>query len=736
MNRASTTRAAATAEQPWSPWELLGVLRKNWWLILLLFTAGAAAAGFYSAGQPKIYLATTSILIDPSPPKPLGQSVQNVVEVGAGIYANNREYYKTQYDILKSRSLALKTVRHLSLHRDRAFIYNRRSEAELTEEQTRSEPNEERARSALQRRLIVNPVRNSRLVELSFEDADPKRAERILRAVVDIYITDNVDGVLASTNVAAEWLQEQLLKLKDELNGNELALHEYKKDNQILSVSMDDQSNMLRDEMQQLNHALTRVRTELQTLMARYDQLKGVDVVDPTELPAQELLQSSVLGQLRAEYITARQEYQSLLGRGKGENHPEVKAARSVLDINKSALLAEVGNIKEALRRDVDAKRREEAGLSSLFSRAKAQALELNRLALEYRRLERSKDNTEKVYSLVLERSKESDLTRFMRFNNIRVVDDAFAEEKAIKPRTSLNMVVGGMFGLFLGFCAAFGRNALDRTFKSADDVESHLKLPLMGVLPLTANPGRRSARGRGRRAPVGDELAVHQQPSSSVAEAARALRTNLMFVSPDKPQSLLMVTSGGPLEGKTTVACWIATAMAQAGKKVLLIDCDLRRPRLHKIFGRANDRGVSTFLLEEEQWQSVELSTEVPGLDLITAGPGVPNPAELLQSERFEKLLAQLQQRYERIVIDTPPVNAVTDAAILSTKVDGVLLVVRAHSTTRDSAKHSTRALLDVSGNVLGVVLNAHDQSRTGYGYGYGGYRYQYYYGNRERGA
>ncbi len=729
MSREPNENPAFSAAAQHGLWEFLGIVTKNWWVIALLFVLGAAGAGFYSYGQTKIYQAQITVQIDPSPPKPLGQEVQSVVDVGTG-YVNNRDYYKTQYDILKSRTLALKTVQRLGLQRDDSFIQNLPIGSATTDLELTDRERLERARQELQKRMTVSPVRESRLVEVFFEDAEPERAERILRTLVDIYIDDNVDSVLASTSIAAEWLDEQRQKLKNELSDNELALHEYKKENQIQAVSMEDQNNMLRDEMHQLNQALTMVRTQLQTLQARYEQLQQVNVTDPTELPAKELLDSEVLKALRADYIRAKQQRQSLLGAGKGEKHPEVLAAASVEKISRQALLAEVDNIREALRRDIAGKRQEENGLRGLFSRAKTQALELSRLSLKYRRLERSKNNTEKLYDLVQERSKESDLTRHMRFNNIRVIDDALASRLAVKPRTPLNVAVGGVFGLFLGFFAAFGRNALDRTFKGGEDVETHLGLTMLGVLPLTSNPGRRARRGR--RAILGDELVIHRKPNSSAAEAARALRTNLMFTSPDNPQQLLMITSGGPLEGKTTVACWVATAMAQAGNKVLLVDCDLRRPRLHKIFGRTNDRGVSTYLLEEGSMDDDDLSTEVPQLDVITAGPSVPNPAELLQSERFSHLLAKWRKRYDRIVLDTPPVNAVTDAAVLSTKVDGVLLVVRAHNTTRDSAKHSVKALVDVSDKLLGVVLNAHDERRAGYGYGYGAYRYQYYYGNR----
>ncbi len=734
MNVEHTSNAPAAQEPSFGVADVLGILRKNWWLLLLLAAACATAAGFYSYGQTKIYRAATTIQIDPTPPKPLGQDVQGAVDIGTTVYGNS-QYYQTQYEILESRHLAMSTVRRLGLHLDPTFVLNLPPDAQLEPKQQVAFT-EDQARAAISRRLTVVPAKDSRLVTLFFEDADPERAKRVLRTLVEIYIDDNVDGALASTKVAAEWLDEQLDKLKDELSESELALHTYKRDKQILSVSLDDQSNMLSSEMQQLSGALTQVRTQLEALRSREAQLADIDVANPTTLPSRELLESAVLNTLRASFIQASQDLNSLLGRGKGNRHPDVVAAAANVEINREALLAEVANIREALQREVKAKQAEEIGLSGLLGRAKAQALELNRLALEYRRLERAKENTEKVYSLVLERSKESDLTRHMRFNNIRFVDEAFASLSPIRPRNGLNIIVGGISGLLLGLMLAFGRHWLDRTFKTGEDVEEKLGLPLLGVLPRTSK-GFKAKPGRGRRRTVGDELIVHEKPNSNAAEAARALRTNLMFASPDRVQKTLVVTSGGPFEGKTTVACWVATALAQTGKKVLLLDCDLRRPRVHQIFKRTNDLGVSTFMVSPELLASADLRTEVPNLDVMTAGPGVPNPAEVLHSERFEALLNQLKNKYDHVVIDTPPVNAVTDAAILSTKADGTMLVIRAHSTPRDSARHSARALVDVTNNLLGVVLNAFDQRHAGYryGYGYGAYRYQYYYGNREAG-
>jgi capsular exopolysaccharide synthesis family protein len=713
------------AQTPQLQLELLNLVRKNWWLIGAGMVSAIGGAAFYSMGQTKIYQANTTVQMEPIAPKPLGGEVHSVVEVGAGNFWNTQEYYQTQYEILKSRSIAKQTVSRLALHRDATFVLNKAKDFMPPEGFV---PNEDMARSAVQGRLEVEPIKDSRLVRVTFKDAEPERAKRVLATLVEIYIDENVDSVLESTNTAAEWLDVQLAKLKEELGERELALHDFKKDNQILSVSMDDQNNMLRDEMQQLNHELTRVRTAIEEIRSRYDLLAKIDAADPIKLPIQELLDSTVLQRLRQDYIDAKKEHAALLELGKGEKHPSALAAASHVELSKEALLAEVSNIKQALENRLRSKKMEAAGLSGLFARAKAQALELNRMGLDYHRLERAKNNTEKVFSLVLERSKESDITRFMRFNNIRVVDEAIVGGAPVEPRTVLNLGIGGFLGLGLGLLAALGRNLMDRTFRSGHEVEELLKLPLLGTLPKTASMGKSARRKRSVSGLEGNELIVNDKPNSTAAEAARALRTNLMFTSLDKKQRTLLVTSGGPADGKTTVACFVACAFAQANKRVLLLDCDLRRPKLHKVFGRTNEAGLSTLLMDEGALEGWDLSTRVPNLDLLTSGPSTPNPAEFLQSEKFDRLLQRLTERYDQLVIDSPPVAAVTDATILSTKVDGSILVVRAHSTSRELARQGARTLQDVTSTLRGVVLNDLDASRSGYGYG-GYYKYQYYY-------
>ena len=713
-------------------YEMLGLVRKNWLLVCACVALGIFGAAFLSSRITRIYRASTTVQIDPNPPRPLGQDVQSTVDMGAGNYWNTQEYYQTQHEILKSRRLARETVEQLGLGQDGPFQLNLPTGAELPPE---FKPNDDSAVGALKGRLELAPVGDSRLVKISFEDAEPARASKVLRTLVELFIDQNVDDAVASTNVASDWLNVQLDKLKTELNDNEHALHDFKSNKQILSVSLDDQSNMLREEMQQLNRELTRVRTTVEQLKARVLQLSKINVVEPGDLPSDELLKSSVLQRLRGDLVSATKEQEGFIQAGKGANHPLVKRASSRVEISRKALLQEVNNIRLALSAALTGKQKEAEGLTGLVARAKQRALELNRLGLDYRRLERAKLNTERVYSLVLERTKESDLTRFMRFNNIRVVDAAITHPRPVAPRTPLNIALGAIFGLGLGVALAFARLLIDRTVRSAEEAESLTGYSVLAMLPKTSTPSQKVNRRRRELDP--NPLIVHESPNSGPAEAARALRTNLMFTDPDKERRCLLITSAGPSEGKTTVATWIATAFAQTGKRVLLVDCDLRRPRLHRVFGRVNNVGVSSLLIGEASFDEIDVETTIPNLGVLNAGPVPPNPAELLQSKKLEGLLEFLGKRYDVLIIDSPPLVAVTDAAILSRLVDGSLLITRAHSTQRHLVKQGARILHDVDAKVFGCVVNAFDNRKSSsYGYGYGRYAYNYQYKQDDDGA
>ena len=371
--------------------------------------------------------------------------------------------------------------------------------------------------------------------------------------------------------------------------------------------------------------------------------------------------------------------------------------------------------------------------------------MDLNMLEIEYRRLERTKINTEKLYGIVLERSKESELTGLMRFNNIRIAEQPIVGKNPVKPRVPLNLAIGLVLGLVLGGGTAFARGYFDQTIRSPAELESELGLPFLGILPSLSDRaksgGYHSRRHRhggqnqhGSTVPdeMNMELIAHTLPTSHAAECARVIRTSLTFSSPDKPYRRILVTSGSPSEGKTTVAVSLSIAFAQAGQKVLILDADLRRARMHRVFRCPNADGVSTALQDSAALERALIQTKVPNLTLLPGGPHVPNPAEILQSDRFDQLLEELSSRFDRIIIDSPPVLAVTDATILSSRVDASVLVVRVGRSKLNAMRQALRKLQEVTTTpIAGVVLNALEPPR------WGTQHYYYsYYGKKEYGS
>jgi capsular exopolysaccharide synthesis family protein len=687
---------------------------------------------FYTLGQTKIYSAVAILQFDPRPPRPLGKGVQTVVDMGVGDYWNTHEYYETQYRVVTSNRVAVAVVKQLGLNQDPLFLANLPADA-VTDVATTTP---QKAAQILLTRYVVEPVPESRLAKLKYEDADPARAQRVLAALLDVYMEQNLEAALESTNQAVDWLRLQLAKIKDELNSSELKLYDFKDSNQILSVSLDDRSNMLREELRELSIVLTRVRAKRAAAAGRRLALRRIRVGSARRMPDNQLINSTLLPSLRRNYEDALRARNSLLAAGKGKKHVQVLAAARAVKTSHRAIVAEVRNIQQAADSELRAIGSEEGSIVALLRKAEKRAHLLSKLEIGYNRLRRSRDHNEKLYTYLLERTKETDLQRMLRVNNIRVLDYPQLPEIPIRPKVSLMLILAALAGLGLGLACAVVLSMLDRTIKTPDDVEEKLGMVCLGVLPDLQSPTARKARyarRRGKRVepPTGPaELIVHSDPTSGTAEAARALRTNLMFMSPDDPYKTLLVTSAGPAEGKTTVACCIATAMAQVGMRVLLMDCDLRRARVHRVFGTSGDKGITSALLDDVMLSDEEMKTEVENLFVLPAGPIPPNPAEIFHSERFKRMLGKLQKRFDRIVIDSSPVLPVTDATILSTHVDFSVVVVRSHVTRTEAARRALRLILDVCSTDAGVVVNAfnitrHDEKYLHY-YGYERYGYE----------
>jgi len=529
-------------------------IKKNRTLVAILTVLVGVGAAFYTLGQTRIYEARATIVFDPNVPRPLGDSSGAVADSSS--YWNNKEYYTTQNWMIRSMRVAAQVVKDLELNKDPSFIADVPNHSKVGE----AHESVESAAEILMKRLNIEPIKDSRLTEVTYRDADPARAQRVLNALVDTYTQDNLDDVFEAATTAADWLRGQISGLRGDLESSELALHQFKMDRNILSVSIDDQSNMLRGEMTQLGQALTESQTRRARVLARLSELRKIPADNPAALPARELLESATLNALRASFVEAERTLKAQQAEGRGPNHPSVRSAQAQLDSVREALLAEVRNVLESCTRDAEGLEREIGGLKRLYDAAEKRALDLNLMEIEYGRLRRRKETNEKLFSLVIERSKETDLTRALRINNVRVVDRPQVPKKPISPNIPLNIGGGIAAGLVLGLVAAIGREQLDRTLKGPGEVERELGAVLLGVLPAEASSpdgrGRRKRRRRGNNPtePVelpNIELRVHSRPTSGLAEAARAIRTNIIFMSPDNPHRTLLITSACPRKAR-----------------------------------------------------------------------------------------------------------------------------------------------------------------------------------------
>jgi capsular exopolysaccharide synthesis family protein len=707
---------------------ILKAVRKHWSTVVAFVVLGGGISLVYSKSIRKVYEAASLVEINPRASQPLGEETgKGELDLGT-LFWDPTQYYQTQYKIIGSIPVLRAAAEAVSLPTDYAFFGLAAPPAQPI--------TLDNAGAALQRHLAVEPVKQSSLVFIKIDDTDPKRAKRLADAVANAYVEQNLQTAVNASSEAVVWLEGQIDHLRSELEHDENQLNDFKERNSLPSLSINEGSNMLRFEMQEFDAALTHTRTRKAELIARKAELDKIGNDDPDSVPASELLPNIVLKTLSDDYHKAEGEHAGLLAMGKGEHHPLVMEANERLQKAKKDLLNEVANIRDGVGHDLAVVEKQEEGEAALFNEAKRRAVDLNMKEIEYHRLDRSRQENEKLYSLLLARMKETDLARMMRANNLRIVEAASLPVVPVRPRVGVNLAVGIIIGFIVGFCTAWLREQLDSSVKTPNDIEQKLGIPFLGLLPeFQEGESRRGRRRRRRRQPAmvpeadtgAPELTVHRRPTSGVSEAARTVRTNLMFMNPDKPYRTILVSSAAPSEGKTTVACSIAIAFAQGGQRVCLVDCDLRRPRLHRIFGRQGDDGVTNVLVGEATVESVAKPTGIPNLWSIPVGAVPPNPADLLQSQRFRNFIQELGAHFDRVVIDSPPLVAVTDSAIISTLVDAAVFVIRAFKTGKYLSAQGLRALRDVEAPVVGAVLNAVNLDHHEYSY------YYYYYYKRD---
>jgi capsular exopolysaccharide synthesis family protein len=632
--------------------------------------------------------------------------------------------------LLRSRSLAERITRKLALNDDPDFLrVPKDKRAAFTSIPV------EKAAEVLQNRIEVAPIRDTRLIRLKVRDNDPERAQLLANTLADTYIEKSLEDRLDTSARALDWLGAQMQNLKKELEVSERALYNFREDNHSLSASLEERQNIITNQLQRYSEVQAKLHTARLQAEARLSVLQEtVEAANgnPLAVRTEVIANDGITSNLHDEYRRVSGELERLSVMY-GESHPQVRAARALADGILDRMRAQIGAIVGAVRAEVHEIERSELGVQKALEEVNRQGLALSLQEIEYTRLDRERKNKNELYNLVVQRAAQTDLTRALRVAYARIVDRATRPTMAVSPRVQLSIILGGLLGLAMGIAAAFVAGQLDNKIRSTADLETR-GVTVIGVMPsvgiATSLEPTYYGRKRRNRARIQDsdrDLIVHLEPRSSVAECCRTIRTNLTFQSADRPLRTLAVTSARPQDGKTTVTISVAITLAQGGRKVLVVDTDLRRPRLRKAFKLPAGVGLTSVLAGEAAFEEALQTTDIPNLTLMQCGPIPPNPSELLHTRRFAETIEEAKQRFDIVVFDTPPLGAVTDPAIVATHTDGTLLVVRSRRTTRASIDAAVRQLSGVSARIVGAVINDVDITSNTYGDYYAYYRGYY---------
>lgn len=690
----------------------LDALRKYIWVVLAIVAMAITAAVIYTNRQPRIYQARASVQIEPRLPDLLGQGQ----EIITGLVGGTADYYKQQRQVLSSYTLVRQTVESHQLY-NVLLGENERKDRKL-------ESLIETATGRLRQNLSIRYPDQDRIMYVVVRNVDPELAARIANAHVSTYV-DYSRGLLSTdTKQASTVLSKEFDDAETKLRVAESALYQYQQDNDLLGVTLEERQNLVSSGITSYTEKYNDTRARRLELQARLDRMRKAaneDVLTSPIFMIGDGNTSSALDSLRAQYYAERNKFIQL-AKELGPKNLDYQMQKAKMDDIHQALQAEANRMLAGLQEQLQAALATESALKSEIDKATKESLELGPKVVAYNELVRRKKSMEDRYNILRSRLSTSELTDRMNRNidstNVRPLDPALVPSKPVYPVLRNNIIIAAAFSLLLGLGFVLLIVMFDRSVKSTADATQATAAPILGIIPAL-DPSELADATDGNR-----DLYVHRNPGSRVAECCRALRTNIMFSAADRPLKTIVVSSPNPREGKTTTVIYLGTTMAQSGQRVLLIDTDMRRPRIHASTGVSRQTGLTNLILGDQDFDAVIKTTEIPNLFVLPCGPLPPNPAELLMSQRFQVVLAELAQRFDRIILDSPPVQVVTDAVVLSKKADGVILVVKAGKTLRDEAKRSAREVRAVDGKIFGVIVNAIEPDpRSGYYYSYYGY-------------
>jgi succinoglycan biosynthesis transport protein ExoP len=698
------------------------ILVKRRWLVLSILAAVVALALFVTLMTTPIYRATAVLQVE----KEGSQVIQ-----AQGIQPNESggwdpNFLQTQYELLKSRSLAERVANELNL--DDATVSRLNEPGWLDRMLALLRPQSKRdarrhsagttadvatqlrdAASVVSAGLSVEPVRNSQLVRLNYDSPSPGFSARVANAVAEGFIASGLERRFGASSYAKTYLEDQLKLTRAKLEQSERQLVGFAQKENIISTGEGGQS-LAAQNLTQLNAALAAAQDQRIRAQARWQQASS------GAMPA-DMISNSNIRPLQQQKSQLQGTYQQKLQTFKPD-YPDMLQLKGQIDELQRQISQESGGVRASVKAEYDAAATQERILMGQISSLRNQALDVDGRSIQYNILKREVDTNRQLYDGLLQRFKEVGVAGDVRSNNISIIDRAEVPRGRYKPNLTLNLAIGILLGSMLGVLAAFLLEFLDDTIKTPEDVEQKLKLAVIGIIP--------------KLGPKELLASVAGDPRSSFSEAYRSVRTTLQFATDHGIPKSLLVTSPSSGEGKSTTALALARNFAQLGKRVLLIEADLRNPSLHRTLGlQGQGIGLSNLLAGGSTLAEATRETDEPGLKVILAGPLPPNPAELLSGSKLISALTVAAEHYDQIIVDGPPILGLADAPILSNAMDGTLLIVCSSYTKINAAQGALKRLLSARAHVVGAVLSKYDARSVGYGYEYESY---YAYGNSKR--
>jgi capsular exopolysaccharide synthesis family protein len=746
-------------------------IRKRLWLVVGIVALITMLAVVYVARKPDLYEAQARVQVDL-------EEAGNLVNNTRPLYGPTDDpiYFNTQLQILVSPGLMRRVVRTLDLEHNPDFFKGAQRQStwqtflrmvgfgskpqettkppdqlplttSVAQATAREDLNEAKRLAPYVNTILgglkVEPVKETRgyyketrLIDIRFTHTDPSVAEKVVNAIAEVYVFSNLEKRTEANSTTGDFLQKRIAELQQQIRTSEERLVNYAKNNQI--ISLDPNQNTVVERLAGLNQQLLQAENERKTAEAAYNAAKVPGAANALVDDG-----GKQNGDLEAKLIELRQKRAQLLVDAT-EEAPEVKEVdQQITELDKQlkdqrtrksvTLLTNLNTrYQQALER--------EQSLRKAFEQQRAQTLSQNEAAINYRIIQQEIETNKTLLNGLLQGAKENDVVLAGKPNNISIVDYALTPDAPVGPNRTRTVIAAFFLSIGLGLGLALFFEYLDDTVHSTEEVERVLHLPALAVIPSVGSAARRrvlpgisktaalqkhsNGNGNGN-----SELLMNIDGRSPLAEAYRHLRTSVLLSTAGRAPKSLLVTSSLPGEGKTTTAVNTAVSLAQTGASVVIIDADMRRPRLQSIFDMQGQEGLSSILssdVSEDEMLSMVREDEESGLSVLTSGPIPPNPAELLGSDQMRRLIATLQANYTHVVIDSPPVSSFTDGVLISTMVDGVLLVVHGGKSSRHIVRRSKQLLSDVGAKIFGVVLNNVNLQSHDY------YYYQSYYGQK----